>query len=154
MGPAANAAVSTKWRDRMSRWRRSGLSIAEFCRREQISQPSFFGWRKRLVGDRAVANRRGRQLGGRPEPEAAVRRAVAGTCLADDIGHSDFIARRGDRHAATAGCCRAGNHRHSQGVIRRHGGRSPVLNVPTPVRVFLYTASTDMRKSFSPVFTA
>ena len=24
-----------------------------------------------------------------------------------------------------------------------------MLNVPTPVRVFLYTASTDMRKSFS-----
>ena len=66
MGRAANAAVSTKWRDRVSRWRRSGLSIAEFCRREQISQPSFFGWRKRLVGDRAVANRRGRQLAGGP----------------------------------------------------------------------------------------
>jgi hypothetical protein len=42
----------------MSRWRRSGLSITEFCQREQISQPSFFAWRKRLAGQRAVTRRR------------------------------------------------------------------------------------------------
>jgi len=66
MGRAASVAVATKWRDRVRRWRRSGLSIAEFCRQEQISQPSFFGWRKRLVEGRAVASRRGRQLAGGP----------------------------------------------------------------------------------------
>jgi transposase len=69
--------------------------------------------------------------------------------LACHIRRSDLFAWRRDRHVATAGCCRTGDHRHSRGDVQRHSGESPVLNVPTPVRVFLYTASTDMRKSFS-----
>ena len=48
-GRAANAALMALWRERIGRWRSSGLSISEFCRREEISQPSFFrcasGWR-------------------------------------------------------------------------------------------------------------
>jgi hypothetical protein len=36
----------------MNRWRRSGLSISEFCGRERVSQASFFAWRKRLTGSR------------------------------------------------------------------------------------------------------
>jgi hypothetical protein len=36
------------WQERLKRFSRSGLSIAEFCRREHLSQPSFFLWRKRL----------------------------------------------------------------------------------------------------------
>lgn len=59
MKRALDVALVAKWRERISRWRRSGLSITEFCRREQISQPSFFGWRKRLAPQRAVT-RRGR----------------------------------------------------------------------------------------------
>jgi len=58
MKRASDVAVVTKWRDRISRWRRSGLSITEFCQREQISQPSFFGWRKRLAPQRAVTRGR------------------------------------------------------------------------------------------------
>lgn len=48
MARTADAAVMTKWRERLDRWRRSKLSIAAFCRQEQISQPSFFQWRRRL----------------------------------------------------------------------------------------------------------
>jgi hypothetical protein len=36
------------WRERIGRWQRSGLSIAEFTRRERVSQPSFYAWRRRL----------------------------------------------------------------------------------------------------------
>ncbi len=36
------------WRQRLSRWERSGLSIREFCRHEQLSEPSFYGWRREL----------------------------------------------------------------------------------------------------------
>jgi hypothetical protein len=61
MGRSANAALAARWQERIGRWRSSGLSISEFCRREEISQPSFFGWRKRLAGRHAVTHRRGGQ---------------------------------------------------------------------------------------------
>jgi transposase len=48
MGRASNERKAIEWRQRIGRWRRSGLSIAEFTRREQVSQPSFYAWRKRL----------------------------------------------------------------------------------------------------------
>ena len=36
------------WRDLIERQRRTGQSIAAFCRAHGVSQPSFFSWRKRL----------------------------------------------------------------------------------------------------------
>jgi transposase len=48
MGRARSGVVAT-WRERVARWRRSGLSITEFCGRERLSQASFFAWRKRLA---------------------------------------------------------------------------------------------------------
>jgi transposase-like protein len=40
------------WRRRLDRQARSGLSVSEFCRREKVSQPSFYQWRKRLATQR------------------------------------------------------------------------------------------------------
>lgn len=48
MGRVASKRLAIEWRERIGRWRRSGLSIAEFTRREQVSQPSFYAWRRRL----------------------------------------------------------------------------------------------------------
>lgn len=59
MGRSADVEVVRQWRDRVGRWRRSGLSIVEFCRREGISQASFFAWRKRLAGEDAARGRGG-----------------------------------------------------------------------------------------------
>jgi putative transposase len=36
------------WRERLARQRRSGLSIAEFCRGAGVSPASFYAWRQRL----------------------------------------------------------------------------------------------------------
>jgi hypothetical protein len=70
MGRSANGLLSAQWRERLSRWRDSGLSIVEFCRREEISQASFFAWRKRLGVGRALAR------GGKPPgAEVASREA-------------------------------------------------------------------------------
>jgi hypothetical protein len=44
-----NVQLSHMWRERLDRFSRSGLSIAEFCRRHQLSPPSFYLWRKRLA---------------------------------------------------------------------------------------------------------
>ena len=51
MGRKANGSVAAAWMERLARQRRSTLSIAEFCRRERISPPSFYAWRRRLEND-------------------------------------------------------------------------------------------------------
>ncbi len=37
------------WRRMMRLWRRSGLSIRAFCTQQQLSEPSFYFWRKALA---------------------------------------------------------------------------------------------------------
>ncbi len=38
-----------QWRRRMERFRETRQSVAEFCRQEGVSAPSFYQWRKRLA---------------------------------------------------------------------------------------------------------
>ena len=49
MERTADDSVAAVWAERLARQRRSALSIAEFCRRERISPPSFYSWRRRLA---------------------------------------------------------------------------------------------------------
>jgi transposase len=37
-----------RWRIIIGRWRRSGLSVRAFCRRENIKEPQFYWWRRKL----------------------------------------------------------------------------------------------------------
>lgn len=39
------------WRQAIQQWRRSGLSIRAFCIERDLSEPSFYAWR-RLIRDR------------------------------------------------------------------------------------------------------
>jgi hypothetical protein len=50
--------VVARWRERLARWRASGLSVAEFSRREGVHPVSFYGWRRRLEG-KSQRGRRG-----------------------------------------------------------------------------------------------
>jgi len=52
------------WRDRLARFRTSGLTVKEFCRQEGVSDPSFYQWRKRL--DLGQASKRARRSGDGP----------------------------------------------------------------------------------------
>lgn len=36
------------WRDILQRQAASGMSVAEFCRQESLSGPSFYSWRRKL----------------------------------------------------------------------------------------------------------
>ena len=38
------------WRRRIAAWRKSGQSATAFCRREGVSAPSLYAWRRRLAG--------------------------------------------------------------------------------------------------------
>ena len=54
---ARNAERETYWRGILERQAASGLTAAAFCRRESISQPSFYLWRRKLREDGEVASR-------------------------------------------------------------------------------------------------
>lgn len=56
------------WRDRLQRQARGKLSVAEFCRGEGISPPSFYQWRKRLGLASRRANRK-REVDRARDPE-------------------------------------------------------------------------------------
>jgi hypothetical protein len=37
------------WRDRIAKWRASGQSVRVFCAEHQLSEPSFYSWRRILT---------------------------------------------------------------------------------------------------------
>ncbi len=57
MGRKQNQSAETVWRDRLARFRKSKLTVPQFCRREGVSDPSFYKWRKRLEVDSQEAER-------------------------------------------------------------------------------------------------
>jgi transposase-like protein len=48
MAQQANRVLWDQWRQRIDRQRVSGLSIAEFCRKERLSPHGFYVWRRKL----------------------------------------------------------------------------------------------------------
>ena len=56
MARTVDAAKAREWRERLNRWRKSGLSVAEFCRRERVAEPSFYLWRQRLSAETVQAS--------------------------------------------------------------------------------------------------
>ncbi len=75
------------WRDLIERQERSGGSVADFCRREGVSTPSFYNWRRRLrEPDRRTGN------GGRRRRTAFVPVRVQ--------AHPGTVDVRGDGSAA------------------------------------------------------
>ena len=44
-----------QWRRWIGEWRRSGMSVRDFCARRGVSEPSFYGWR-RVLEQRAAAS--------------------------------------------------------------------------------------------------
>lgn len=48
MGRKKRVSSEAVWRDRLARFSRSNWTVVEFCRREGVSNPHFYQWRKRL----------------------------------------------------------------------------------------------------------
>jgi transposase-like protein len=68
MGRKQVSAAESVWRERLARFDRGDLTVAEFCRREGVCNRSFYQWRKRLQPHQRQA-RRVEQAG--QEPSAA-----------------------------------------------------------------------------------
>ncbi len=63
MARQVQQALWDQWRQRLERQRDSGLSVAEFCRREHVSSHGFYVWRRKLR--RATPGRQGLPVTGR-----------------------------------------------------------------------------------------
>ena len=59
-----------QWRLRIEDQRQSGLTVAEFCRREGVSSATFYSWRRKLLGKSPSRSKRTarRQPAGTPTP--------------------------------------------------------------------------------------
>lgn len=66
MARQVNQALWDQWRQRLERQRESGLSITDFCRRENLSRQGFQVWKRKLR--QAAFRREG------PRPAAAAQR--------------------------------------------------------------------------------
>jgi hypothetical protein len=49
MMPKASAEKEAYWRSVVRRQERSGLSVRQFCREEQLSEASFYGWKRKIA---------------------------------------------------------------------------------------------------------
>lgn len=87
------------WQDLVNRQPRSGLSIREFCVQEGVSEPSFFGWRKRLQGAEGVG--RTREASSRSEFTAASGRGFIPLELIESPPALEVIHPRGYRVRVT-----------------------------------------------------
>jgi hypothetical protein len=65
MGRKPSPSTAAVWRERLARFGECQLTVKEFCRREGVSEPSFYHWRKRLDRGRTVAKQT-RRSGGEP----------------------------------------------------------------------------------------
>ena len=63
MGREQKRATATVWRSRLAKFRRSNVTVVEFCRREGVSDASFYLWRKRLGQVASRPSRRTRSHG-------------------------------------------------------------------------------------------
>lgn len=47
-GQRRDAALEARWRAVLARYRRSGLSVRAFCRREGLPESAFYAWRRTI----------------------------------------------------------------------------------------------------------
>jgi transposase len=54
-GKARDARKEHQWRQWITAWQASGLSVRGFCARHRLAEPSFYAWRKKLARRDAAA---------------------------------------------------------------------------------------------------
>ena len=54
-GKPRNLKLERRWRDLISRWKRSGVTVSNFCIDQGVSVASFYAWKRELAArDQAV----------------------------------------------------------------------------------------------------
>jgi hypothetical protein len=58
MAKQSRIQTQQKWLGILKTWKHSGLGGAAFCRKNRLSQPSFYAWKRRLIGKGRLGARR------------------------------------------------------------------------------------------------
>lgn len=93
MGRGIDVARHEEWRRRLERFSGWSGTVAEFCRREGVTQGTFYLWRKRLPGEGALAGAvgsgrhrdAGRARGDAPQGAPFVELSLTGTAAMVEI---------------------------------------------------------------------
>lgn len=99
MARGFNGAKRDEWRGRLAKFDSLGLTVVEFCRRERVSQASFYYWSKRIQdGDRST-------MGGLQRSDActgATGNEEGGNCVEVIVGDSIRVRMPAAQPAAVA----------------------------------------------------
>src|SRR4051794_13853202 len=49
VGKPRDPKLERRWRDLIARWKRSGISIGDFCVNQGVSASSFYSWKRELA---------------------------------------------------------------------------------------------------------
>lgn len=80
MGQRLDASKERRWLELVLLWQKSNLTVREFCERRQISEPSFYSWR-RVLSQRGLIQA-SPATGPEPEPRNAMAAAKTATASA------------------------------------------------------------------------
>ena len=58
MSRGSSPVKMKQWTERLKRFDQAGQTVAQFCRDERVSQPSFYQWKKRLAEKRKTNSSR------------------------------------------------------------------------------------------------
>lgn len=68
MKRGSNPLKVEQWTSRLERFKLSGLTVAQFCRSEGVSPPSFYQWKRKLAAQAAADERPFSKTGGPADP--------------------------------------------------------------------------------------
>ena len=58
MAREVNQQLQTTWRKRIDRQQRSGQTVAQFCRQEGVTTPSYYHWKRKLLSEQSTRQTR------------------------------------------------------------------------------------------------
>lgn len=92
MGRSINSALWEQWRARMVRYSESDLTVAEFCWSEDVSQASFYQWRRKLKnGPKGASDHRPREAASHWPASFVPVVPVDGGSAGDGSGRGDVV---------------------------------------------------------------
>ena len=103
MAKGLNGGKREEWRRRLAKFDASSLTVVEFCRREQVSQASFYYWSKRISGrDRLTTDELQRVDAGTGGSAGAARNEAGSDCVEVIVGDAIRVRMPAGDPAAVA----------------------------------------------------
>jgi hypothetical protein len=93
MSRKVNPETEARWRAIVDRQAASGLSVREFCAKQHVSEPSFYGWRRKLVGGRRAKTKQS----ARPARKSPDKRSFIPLALMDSPAALELVHPLGYR---------------------------------------------------------